>query len=93
MLRATKHATSRRTCAKVKKLVPGEAKKFADQVPLRRSDYTIMNKTLLDHTNVYTSSEYVSMRAHGQNRAVLTWPLDRRRVVATAEIFTTCVSR
>lgn len=52
-----------------------------------------MNKTLLDHTNVYTSSEYVSMRAHGQNRAVLTWPLDRRRVVATAEIFTTCVSR
>jgi len=24
------------------------------------TDYTIMNKTLLDHTNVYTSSEYVS---------------------------------
>ncbi|BGP16358.1 hypothetical protein JCM10213_004899 [Rhodosporidiobolus nylandii] len=34
-----------------------------------RKDYTIMNKTLLDHTNVYTSSE--------------------RRVVATAEIFST----
>lgn len=23
------------------------------------TDYTIMNKTLLEHTNVYTSSEYV----------------------------------
>mgnify|MGYP006876473443 CR=1 FL=1 len=51
-----------------------------------------MNKTLLDHTNVYTSSEYVSTRALGINCAVLTLPLNRRRVVATAEIFTTCVS-
>lgn len=25
----------------------------------RFADYTIMNKTLLDHTNVYTSSECV----------------------------------
>lgn len=34
-------------------------------------DYTIMNKTLLDHTNVYTSSEYVSMCALDMKRAML----------------------
>lgn len=30
-----------------------------------------MNKTLLDHTNVYTSSEYVSMCALDMKRAML----------------------
>jgi hypothetical protein len=60
-------------------------------VVLAPADYTIMNKTLLDHTNVYTSSEYASPSILSHRCITDSFLPFRRRVVATAEIFTTYV--
>lgn len=68
MLRGTNLATLARTCARVRRSV---RLRFL-RLTLFLADYVIMNKSLLDHTHVYSSSE--------------------RRVVATAEIFSSSVT-
>lgn len=53
------------------------------------ADYTILNKALLDHTHLYTSSE--SIPSLTELSSPLLTSTRRRRVVATAEIFGTYV--